>query len=302
MRAVPEPDVASKLGSLRGVLSPMEGAVVAFSGGADSALVAVMAARAMGSRALAVTGVSPSLPPGELAGARSFAERLGLRHRSVRTDELEREGYLENGPDRCYHCKSELYEVLRAVARDEGLAEVLSGANLDDLADYRPGLQAAAERGVRHPLVEAGFSKIDVREASRVLGLPTWNKPASACLSSRIPHGVRITVEELSRVGRAERALKELGFAQVRVRVHGDVARVEVEPQDVPRLAAEPVRSRIVEALRGLGFRFVTLDLEGFRSGSLNPQAGTRESGREHDAAGTRESGRGRDGAEGPSA
>jgi pyridinium-3,5-biscarboxylic acid mononucleotide sulfurtransferase len=266
------PDLTFKLERLRVLLASMEGAVVAFSGGADSALVAAMAGRALGERALAVTAVSASLPPGEIGQARAFANRLGIRHRSVRTNELEREGYLANGPDRCYHCKAELYDVLRGVALEEGLQAVLSGANVDDLGDYRPGLTAAAEQGVRHPLVEAGFTKREVREASRSLGLPTWDKPASACLSSRIPHGVRITVEELSRVGRAERALKALGFRQVRVRVHGDVARIEVEPDELARLASEDLRGRAVEAMKALGYRFVTLDLEGFRSGSMNPE------------------------------
>jgi uncharacterized protein len=245
--------------------------VVAFSGGTDSALVAAVAARALGDRAIAVTAVSPSLPPGELHQARRTAAAVGIRHRSVRTREVEREAYLANGADRCYHCKSELYEVLDRVAGEESLPAVLSGANMDDLGDWRPGLRAAAEHRVRHPLVEAAFTKADVRRAARALGVPAWDKPASACLSSRIEHGVRITVEDLTRVGRAERALKELGFRQVRVRVHGEVARVEVEPDDLQRLASPGVREAVVEALRGLGYRYVTMDLEGFRSGSMNP-------------------------------
>jgi pyridinium-3,5-biscarboxylic acid mononucleotide sulfurtransferase len=263
--------VRERLNRLGNVLASLDGAVVAFSGGADSGLVAAVAARTLGERALAVTAVSPSLPPGELAQARAFAEGLGIRHRGVRTHELERDAYLANGTDRCYHCKTELYDVLWAVAREERLGSVVSGANLDDLGDFRPGLRAAAEHGVRHPLVEAGFSKQDVRAVSRHLGLPTWDKPASACLSSRIAFGVRITVEELSRVGRAERALKELGLRQVRVRVHGDVARIEVDREDLHLLAGEDLRWRAVSALKGLGYRFVTLDLEGFRSGSMNP-------------------------------
>ena len=261
--------IRTKLDELHHTLHGYGGAVVAFSGGVDSTLVAAVAARALGERALAVTAVSASLPPGELHEARRVAEEIGIRHRSVRTDELEREGYLANGADRCYHCKDELYGVLLRIAGEERLPVVASGANVDDLGDVRPGLRAAAEHGVRHPLVEAGFTKPDVREASRELGLPTWDKPQSACLSSRIPFGVRITVEELSRVGRAERALKELGFRQVRVRAHGEVARVEVEPRDIAAMAER--RDEVVAALRACGFRFVTLDLEGFRSGSMNP-------------------------------
>src|SRR5205807_64602 len=195
---------------------------------------------------------------------------IGIRHEAVRTREVERDAYLANGVDRCYHCKSELYDVLRTVAAREGLPVVVPGANTDDLGDFRPGLRAAAERGVRHPLVESGFGKREVREAARELGLSTWDKPQSACLSSRIAFGVRITVDELSKVGRAERALKELGFRQVRVRVHGEVARVEVVAADIARLVE--AREQVVEILKGLGYRFVTLDLEGFRSGSMNPE------------------------------
>jgi uncharacterized protein len=174
--------------------------------------------------------------------------------------------------DRCYHCKSELYGVLRSIADAEGLPAVVSGANADDLGDYRPGLRAAAEGGVRHPLVEAGISKDDVRRLARRLGVPNWDKPASACLSSRIAFGVRISVEELSRVGRAERTLRDLGFSQCRARVHGDLARIEVDESDLPRFADPAMRSAVVEAFRALGYRFVTLDLEGFRSGSMNPE------------------------------
>jgi len=261
--------IETKLHDLHRAVAGYRGVVVAFSGGVDSALVAAVAARALGDRALAVTAVSPSLPPGELEQARLVAAEIGIRHRSVRTDEVRREAYLANGPDRCYHCKTELYGVLGRVAADEGLPVVASGANADDLGDVRPGLAAAEEHGVRHPLIETGFTKLDIREASRELGLPTWDKPQSACLSSRIPFGVRITVEELSRVGRAERALKDLGFRQVRVRVHGDVARVEVDPADMARLVER--REEVAAALTALGFRFVTVDLEGFRSGSMNP-------------------------------
>ena len=247
------------------------GVVVAYSGGTDSTLVAAIAGRVLGDRALAVTAASPSLPPGELGEARRVAAALGIRHRTVRTRETDKPEYLANGTDRCYHCKAELYDVLARIAAEERLPVVVSGANLDDLGDFRPGLRAAAELGVRHPLVEVGFAKSDVREAARELGIPTWDKPASACLSSRIAFGVMITVDELSKVGRAERLMKDLGFRQCRVRVHGDLARVEVELSDLPRLAEPGVRDRVVEGLRSLGYRYVTLDLEGFRSGSMNP-------------------------------
>jgi pyridinium-3,5-biscarboxylic acid mononucleotide sulfurtransferase len=266
------PGVASKLRDLHDWFRPLGGVVVAYSGGTDSSLVAAVAARALGDRALAVTAVSPSLPPGELREARLTADAIGVRHRAVRTRETEAEAYLANGLDRCYHCKSELYEVLSRVAEEAGGSVVASGANLDDLGDFRPGLVAAREHAVRHPLVEVGLTKEVVREAARGLGVPTWDKPASACLSSRIAFGVRITVEELSRVGRAERLLKEMGFRQCRVRVHGDLARVEVDREDLSRLADPEVRDRVVRELKDLGYRYVTLDLEGFRSGSMNPE------------------------------
>jgi uncharacterized protein len=189
----------------------------------------------------------------------------------VRTREVEKAAYLANGVDRCFHCKTELYNVLEAVAREAGADTVVSGANVDDLGDYRPGLKAADEHGVRHPLVEVGFSKIDVREAARQLGVPTWDKPASACLSSRFAYGVTISVQELSKVGRAERVLRELGFRQCRVRVHGDVVRIEVEPGEVARLCEPATRDTVLAELKRLGYRYVTVDLEGFRSGSMNP-------------------------------
>ncbi len=255
--------------------APLPRVVVAYSGGTDSSLVAAVAARALGRSALAVTAVSPSLPPGELAEARRVARAMGVRHRAIRTRETERPEYLANGLDRCYHCKTELYGALRAVAEEAGGATVVSGANLDDLGDFRPGLRAAEEHGVRHPLVEVGLGKLQVRAAARELGLAVWDKPSSACLSSRIAFGVRITVEDLVRVGRAERVLRDLGFRQCRVRVHGDVVRIEVETDDLVRLAEPGVRERVVGAIRSLGYRYVTLDLEGFRSGSMNPETGT---------------------------
>ncbi len=265
-------EVARKLDRLHGVLAEAGGAVVAYSGGIDSTLVAAVAARALGDRAVAITAVSPSLAPGEAAEASRIARQLGIRHRTVRTHETQRAAYLANGIDRCYHCKTELYDVLARVAEEAELEVIVSGANLDDLGDFRPGLRAASEHGVRHPLIEVELTKPEVREAAAELGIPTWNKPASACLASRIPFGVTITVEELSKVGRAERVLKDLGFRQCRVRVHGDIARIEVEPDDLARLAEAGIRDQVVAGLHALGYRYVALDLEGFRSGSLNPE------------------------------
>jgi len=267
------PQLRSKMDRLHSVVRATGGAIVAFSGGTDSTLVAAGAARTLGERALAVTAVSPSLPPGEAALTRRVAAELGVRHRLVPTHEAEDPAYLANGADRCYHCKDELYSVLGRVAEEDDFPVVLSGANLDDLGDFRPGLRAAEEHGVRHPLVEAAMTKQDVREAARALGIPTWDKPASACLSSRIRFGVTITVEELSKVGRAERLLKDLGFRQCRVRVHdAELVRVEVDADEVARLAHPEIRAQVVAGLTALGWRYVTLDLEGFRSGSMNPR------------------------------
>jgi pyridinium-3,5-biscarboxylic acid mononucleotide sulfurtransferase len=269
-------EVPERIGALRDLLEGMGGVVVAHSGGVDSSLVAALASRALGDRALAVTAVSPSLAPGELEDAKRVARVVGIRHRAVRTRETERPAYLANGTDRCYHCKDELYDVLVRIADEEGLPVVASGANADDLGDFRPGLRAAAEHGIRHPLVEAGLTKDDVRAAARRLGVPVWDKPSSACLSSRIPFGVRITVDQLSKIGRAERLVKDLGFRQCRVRVHGDLVRIEVEAKDMSTLARADVRERVSRGLKELGYRFVTLDLEGFRSGSLNPPPASR--------------------------
>jgi uncharacterized protein len=262
-----------KLAVLRRELEATGGVMVAFSGGADSALLLAAAVQALGELAVAATGVSPSLAERELSDARALAAELGARHLVVPTHEGERPGYLGNGPDRCFFCKDELFEVLGPLAGGEGLALAV-GTNTDDLGDHRPGQRAAAEHGVLTPLVVAGFSKAEVREASRRMGLRTADKPAAACLASRIAYGVQVTPARLSRVERAEALLRSFGLAQLRVRDHGDLARVEVPVDAIPDLVRPDRRSRLVAGLRELGFAYVTLDLEGFRSGSMNAVIG----------------------------
>ena len=254
---------------LRRDLAATGGLLVAFSGGADSAFLLAAAGRALGDRAVAATGVSPSLAETELADARALAAELGARHLCVPTAEGDRPGYLRNGPDRCFFCKDELFGVLGPLAAAEGL-RLAVGTNTDDLGDHRPGQRAAARHGVLAPLVAAGFSKADVRAASRRIGLRTADKPAAACLASRVAYGLQVTPARLSRVERAEALLRSFGLVQLRVRDHGDLARVEVPPEALAGLVAPGTRERLAAGLRQLGFTYVTLDLEGFRSGSMN--------------------------------
>ena len=246
---------------------------VAFSGGVDSAVVAAAAAREC-ELAVAVTAVSPSLATGELEEARKVAAAIGIRHEVVRTDEFDRPGYLENAGNRCYFCKTELYERIESLADSLGFDVILNGTNVDDLGDHRPGLTAAAEHRVRSPLVDAGLRKADVREIARLWNIPIWNKPASPCLSSRIAYGVEATPERVRRIDAAEQFLKQrLGIEVLRVRCEqGELARIEVPVEVLPALVAEDIRKDVASKLRELGFRRVTIDLEGFRSGSLNDQ------------------------------
>ena len=260
----------TNIDELESRIASLGSAVVAFSGGVDSSLVAALAARALGARALAVTAVSPALATGELDSAREVARAIGIAHETITTDELAREGYRRNGSDRCYHCKTELYDNLAALAERRGFAAVLSGANADDEGDWRPGLRAAAEHGVVHPLLEAGVAKAEVRRLARVLDVPSAEKPASPCLASRLPYGTPVEPETLARVDRAELALKRLGYGVLRVRHLGATGRVELAAEELPLALAPAGRAAVVEAVRGAGYAEVEISEEPFRSGSLN--------------------------------
>jgi uncharacterized protein len=258
----------NRVEELEAAIRPFGSAIVAFSGGVDSSLVAALAHRALGERALAVTGVSAALATGELDGARAVAATIGIRHRVITTDELARDEYRRNDEFRCYHCKAELYTLLSGLARREGFANVLSGANADDLGDWRPGLTAAAEHNVRHPLLEAGIGKADVRELAHQLAVPSANKPASPCLASRLPYGTPVTTAALAKIDAAEQALKDLGFQDLRVRHYGDRARIQIAAAELPTALDDP--TPLIEAVAAVGYQNVELDARPLRSGSLN--------------------------------
>jgi uncharacterized protein len=261
-------ELAAKLSSLAAALRSLQRVVVAFSGGADSAFLAAVATRVLGAdRVHAVTAVSPSLAGDEADDCRALATEWGLRWSAVETAEMLRAAYRLNDVDRCYHCKAELMDVIGPIVVAES-ATVILGVNVDDLGDHRPGQRAAVEAGASFPMVDAGFTKADVRSASKAMGLRTWDKPAAACLASRIPYGTQVSVEILSRVERAEAALRRLGLAQVRVRHYDDTARIEVDVDDLAHVLE--CRVEVVAAVHGAGYRYVTLDLDGFRSGNLN--------------------------------
>jgi uncharacterized protein len=256
-----------RLQGLIDILREMESAVLACSGGVDSVFL-MKALKLSGIRALAVTARSETAPEGDMRDASRMASEIGVEHRFIETRELEREGFAQNPPDRCFHCKDELFGRLVEIARGESFASVIDGSNLDDARDYRPGRRAALRHGVRSPLAEAGFTKSDVRRGSKALGLCTWDKPSSPCLSSRFPYGRRITREGLRRVAEAEGFLRGLGFAELRVRDHGDTARVEVPEAEMGGVLE--IRRELVQRLTALGYKFVCLDLEGLESGKMN--------------------------------
>ncbi|WP_201277949.1 ATP-dependent sacrificial sulfur transferase LarE [Scytonema millei] len=259
-----------KLEQLKALFAQMERALIAYSGGVDSTLVAKIATDVLGDRAIAVTAVSPSLLPEELEDAQVQAAQIGIVHKIIQTHEMDNPNYTSNPVNRCYFCKSELHDTLKPLAKEWGYPYIVDGVNADDLRDYRPGIQAAKERGVRSPLAEMGVTKAEVRQLSQQLGLSWWDKPAQPCLSSRFPYGEEITVSKLQRVGRAEIYLRKLGWQNLRVRSEGDTARIELMPDLIKDFVAQTDLVALTAAFQSYGFVYVTLDLEGYRSGKLN--------------------------------
>ncbi|MBE0068456.1 ATP-dependent sacrificial sulfur transferase LarE [Thermoanaerobacterium thermosaccharolyticum] len=259
-----------KYENLKKYIKELGSAVIAFSGGVDSTFLAKVCKDVLNDRCLAVTATSSTYPEREFKEALELAKEIGIRHKIIKSEELEIEGFSKNPIDRCYYCKSELFSKLKKVADDEGMEYVLDGTNADDTGDFRPGRRAAKELGVKSPLLECGFTKDDIREMSKRLGLPTWNKPAYACLSSRFPYGQEITSEKLSMVEKSEEYLLNLGFVGFRVRHHGDIARIELNPDQINMMMDENIRKKVVSKLKEIGFKYVSLDLEGYRTGSMN--------------------------------
>ncbi len=259
-----------KLNELRKIIGEFGSLAVGFSGGADSALLLAVAHEVLGERSLAVTAADASVPKREISEAKKFCKDRGIRHIMINTDPLSEESYRNNSSDRCYFCKRGIFSEIIKTAKENGIEYVAEGSNMDDLGDYRPGLKAIAELNVKSPLRDAGLNKSDIRMISKAMGLPTWNKPAYACLASRFVYGEQITEEKLHMIDRAEQFLIGLGFYEERVRMHGDLARIEVAADDIPRLASEEVRNKIYEEFRNIGFLFVTLDMKGYRTGSMN--------------------------------
>ena len=260
----------SKQRALLDALEKLGSVIVAYSGGADSAYLAWAAQQALGDQAVAITADSASLPDSHKGDAEAFARDHGIRHEYIETREFDNPAYVANNPDRCFHCKDELFARLDQVAKERGIAHVVYGVNVDDLGDYRPGQRAAKLHEVKAPLVDAGLTKNEIRELSKQAGLATWDRPASACLSSRIPYGTPVTIQNVKTVDRGEEAIRALGFRQFRVRFHGDIVRIEIAPEELERAMTPSMATQFTAIFKKLGFHYVTLDLEGYRQGSLN--------------------------------
>jgi len=267
---VAKTNIEEKLTRLKDILHDMGSVLVAYSGGVDSTFLAVTAHEVLGNKALAVFAASPVAPPMEKEEAASLAHNIGLRFKIIDSNEMSNPDFVANPPERCYYCKRELYSELKPIAKAEGLKWIADGTNADDLHDFRPGRKASAEAGIRSPMLEAGLTKTEIRQLSHAKSLPTWDRPASPCLASRIPYGIPVTAETLNKIARGEQYLHSLGLRQLRLRHHGDIARIELDPEDMAKIITPEIRQDIVTHLKALGYKYVALDLTGYRIGSLN--------------------------------